>query len=61
MRSAPVGLLPEYFVTYEDSKGRYTEVNFEKKSDALVYIKKLAKRKVEAELWTRSRVFPEVR
>jgi hypothetical protein len=57
MRKASIGPLPDYFVTYDDSKGRYTEVNF----DVVAYIKRLAKRNVEAELWTRTRVFPEVK
>ena len=60
MRKAPVGLLPDYFVSYEDKKGRYVEVNFERKKDAMSYLLKLARRKVETELWTRTRVFPEV-
>lgn len=53
-------LLPDYFVSHEDYRGRYVEVNFEYKMDAVRYIKKLEKNGVEAELWTRIRVFPEI-
>lgn len=68
MRDAPICPLPDYFVAYEDSKKRYVEVNFEKKVDAAKYMKRLEKRGVESELWTRQRsiavltaVFPEVK
>lgn len=59
MRKAPICPLPDYFVSHEDSKGRYVEVNFEKRKDAEAYMAKLRRRKIEAELWTRTRVFPE--
>lgn len=59
MRKTPVGMRSDYFVSYEDSKGRYCEVDFELKADALKFIKRLTKNKTEGELWTRSRVFPE--
>lgn len=61
MRQSPIGPLPDWFVSYLDGRGRYTEVNFERKKDALAFLKRLERNKTEGELWTRTREFPEAK
>ncbi len=61
MRDFPICPLPDFFVSHEDSRGRYVEVNFEKRADAMRYIAKLKRMKTEAELWTRARIYPKVK
>lgn len=54
----PVGMkLCRWFISYEDKKHRYIEENFVYKRDAKMRITELAAKNIEAELWTRERVW----